>query len=93
MIALPEVETIEQLDWQPGCESTQCRVGHPVATHVQFFFGPILECGCYPLSQLICAPCVERITAKRNVSVWACGYCGRWFRGFKADFMRIEPLP
>lgn len=78
-------------DWEPACESKNCRVGHPAATHILIY--TTRTCGCCPPSMLICPACVERITNHPDSPAWRCKDCGGAFFGYKAEYMRIEPLP
>jgi len=85
---VPDVETIEHLDFTPACQSTECKAGHPPATHA----GRGIVCGCMVLYCTDCASRVRRILDW--IGNWFCAPCGAHVglgRGF--HFFWIEPLP
>lgn len=90
---LPDVEAIEHLDFEPPCESRNCRVGHPPATHIGFYDLTRFVCTCLGTDILLfCPHCVKRIS--QGGPTWRCSFCGARVQAERAeDFVRFEPLP
>lgn len=83
-------DTIEHLDWQPACDVTNCRTGHPPATHIIN-----LRCGC---TSLACNGCTKatKEALKRNwhAEIATCRKCGREYRNVTTRqlYVSIKPL-
>ena len=78
---------IEDLDFDPACQTKECIAGRPAATFIGF-----ASCGC---SRLMCTPCVQAV--KRLIDVcrkigigMKCNICDR---GVDLDTVRWVPLP
>jgi len=87
----PDIETLEDLDWTPACQSDYCSTGHPTATHVVIY----LMCSCPPLP--ICTVCADRV--RKNIAElttrteWKCWVDGTTRRCTLAEMIKVEPLP
>lgn len=87
---VPDVGSLEHLDFEPACASPMCENDHPVATH-----WTDATCGCYCL---ICTPCAEYLIGLLDTLCggYDCSMCGREvegpFRRF-GDYIRLGPLP
>jgi|SRR5215216_1049618 len=90
--AVEEV-VLEKLDWEPACEFPRCHMGHPAATHIQFFFLDVINCNCFPESRLICSDCATWLLNKPDGPMKYCSYCGTVFAAYRGDYTKIEPLP
>jgi hypothetical protein len=80
---IPDIDTVDHLDWQPVCQVKNCRFGYPPATHIG-----IPPC---PHSVLMCTQSAEVAREKlRNCVILTCCRCGGVFEPSEC---RIEPLP
>jgi hypothetical protein len=83
-VTVPDVDTVDHLDWTLVCQVKNCRFGHPPATHI----GIPPSC---PHSVLLCTGSAKLAREKlRDYEVLTCAFCG-----IDADtsLVRIEPLP
>jgi hypothetical protein len=86
-----EPTTIEDLDFEPACQSMECDAGHPAATHMVTWH---MECDCYH-PKLICQVCAGYYEVAMRSSdryVWTCRFCGVDVLGFLRDLLEIRPL-
>jgi hypothetical protein len=86
---IPDVDTIDRLDFKPACQSPVCTDGHPTATHIGS-----ATCGCHAP---ICTSCAEKLIKKLDLPCfgYSCSLCRYVTRqlGRFGDFVRIDPLP
>ena len=87
----PNVDTLQDLDFEPACQSDYCTTGHPAATHSAIF----LLCTCPPLP--ICTHCAQKV--RQNIAMyteplrWKCWIDGIVRKAPLAKVLRVEPLP
>lgn len=85
---VPDVDTIEHLDFTPACQSTDCKTDHPPATHT----ARGLICRCLIL---YCTDCAARAALNLDrIGNWFCASCTAYLGlGHGTHFFGIEPLP
>jgi hypothetical protein len=82
-VTVPDVDTVDHLDWTPACQVENCRFGYPPATHIG-----IPPC---PHSVLMCTGSADVTREKlRKYRFVTCTFCDSVV---DTSQVRIEPLP